>query len=204
MAAGDSGISICSDALILLGAKPITSFSEATDEATTCDSLYPTVRDQALSIYKWTFAIKKVQLARLVTSPTNEYKYEYQLPSDRLDSPLAVYASSSVGANTVIDYRIIGSKLLTNEELVYVDYKYSVPESEMPVWFVQLLKYLMAWHLAIPITDQVDKAQYWQAVATGSPSENGRGGYMRTAINIDGQNNPVNTIKDFPLVNVRG
>lgn len=204
MAAGDTGISICSDALILLGAKPITSFSEATDEASTCDSLYPNIRDQALAIYKWTFAIKKVQLAQLVTTPTNEYRYEYQLPSDRLDSPLAVYASASVGANTIIDYRIVGSKLLTNEPIIYIDYKASVTESEMPVWFVQLLKYLMAWHLAIPITDQVEKAQYWQGVAVGSPSENGRGGYMRTAINIDGQNNPINAIKDFPLVNVRG
>ena len=204
MAAGDNGISICSDALLLLGAKPITSFSEATDEATTCDSLYPAIRDQALAIYKWSFTIKKTQLARLVTTPANEYKYEYQLPSDRLDSPLAVYNSASVGAYPIINYRITGSKLLTNEEIIYVDYKYSVPESEMPVWFVQLLKYLMAWHLAMPITEQVDKAQYWQSVAIGAPSENGRGGYMRTAINIDAQGTPANTIKDFALIAVRG
>lgn len=204
MAAGDSGISICSDALIMLGAKPITSFSEATDEATTCDSLYPSVRDQTLAIYKWSFAIKKTQLARLITTPTNEFKYEYQLPSDRIDSPLAVYNTASTNAYPIQGYRIIGSKLLTNEEIIYIDYKYSVPESEMPVWFVQLLKYLMAWHLALPITEQVDKAQYWQSVAVGSPGENGRGGYMRTAINIDGQGTPANSIKDFALIAVRG
>lgn len=204
MAAGDSGISICSDALLLLGAKPITSFSEATDEATICDSLYPAIRDQALAIYKWSFAIKKTQLARLVTTPTNEFKYEYQIPADALDSPIAVYNTESVNAYPIIGYRIVGSKLLTNEEKIYVDYKYSIPESEMPVWFVQLLKYMMAWHLAMPITEQVDKAQYWQSVAVGSPGENGRGGYMRTAINIDAQGNPVNTIKDFALIQVRG
>ena len=56
----------------------------------------------------------------------------------------------------------------------------------------------------MPITDQVEKAQYWQSVAVGSPSENGRGGYMRTAINIDAQGTPVNTIKDFALIAVRG
>ncbi len=55
----------------------------------------------------------------------------------------------------------------------------------------------------MPITDQVDKAQYWQAVATGSPGENGRGGYMRQAMNIDGQGQPVNAIQDFSLINVR-
>jgi hypothetical protein len=97
----------------------------------------------------------------------------------------------------------MGTKLLTNEEKVYVDYQYPVTESEMPVWFVQLLKYLTAWHISIPITDQVDKAQYWQSVAVGAPSENGRGGYMRTAMNIDGQNQPTNSIKDFSLIDVR-
>ena len=203
MAIGDSALSICSDALLLLGAKPISSFTEGTDEASTCDSLYPNIRDQALSIYPWSFAFKKVQLARLTSTPTNEYKYEYQLPSDRLSAPRAVYNSASVGANVITSYKIMGSKLLTNEELIYVDYLYSVTEAEMPVWFVQLLKYIMAWHLSVPITDQVDKAQYWQSVAIGSPGENGRGGYMRTAMNIDGQNQPVNGIKDFSLIAVR-
>lgn len=203
MAIGDSALSICSDALLLLGAAPISSFTEGTDEASTCDSLYPNIRDQALSIYPWSFAFKKVQLARLTSTPTNEYKYEYQLPSDRLSTPRAVYNSASVGANPIVNYRIMGSKILTNEEYIYVDYLFSISESEMPVWFVQLLKYLMAWHLSVPITDQVDKAQYWQSVAIGSPAENGRGGYMRTAMNIDGQNQPVNGIKDFSLIAVR-
>jgi hypothetical protein len=203
MAAGDSALSVCSDALLMLGAKPISSFNEGTDEASVCDALYPNIRDQALMVYPWSFTFKKVQLARLNTIPTNEYKYEYQMPSDRLGAPRAVYDSPSVGAHTVTNYRIMGAKLLTNEESVYVDYQYPVTESEMPVWFVQLLKYLVAWHISIPITDQVDKAQYWQSVAVGAPSENGRGGYMRTAMNIDGQNQPTNSIKDFSLIDVR-
>lgn len=203
MAIGDSALSICSDALLLLGAKPISSFTEGTDEASTCDSLYSGIRDQALSIYTWSFSFKKVQLARLTSTPTNEYKYEYQLPSDRLSAPRAVYNSASVGANSITSYKIMGTKLLTNEEVIYVDYIYSVPESEMPVWFVQLLKYIMAWHLSVPITDQVEKAQYWQSVAIGSAGENGRGGYMRTAMNIDGQNQPTNGIKDYSLIAVR-
>ena len=74
----------------------------------------------------------------------------------------------------------------------------------MPVYFVQLLKYMMAWHLSYPITDQDSKAQYWQSVAVGAPSENGRGGYMRTAIQMDGQGQPTNYIDDFALIAVRG
>lgn len=203
MAGGNSALSICSDALLMLGAKPISSFTEGTDEASVCDRLYPDIRDQALMVYPWSFSFKKTQLARLVTTPTNEYKYEYQMPADRLGAPRAVYNSAGTRDIPITAYRIMGSKLLTNEEVIYVDYQYSVPESEMPVWFIQLLKYLTAAHIAYPITDQLDKADYWRVTAVGTPGENNRGGYMRTAMNIDGMNQPVNSIKDFSLTLVR-
>ena len=77
MAAGDSALSICSDALILLGAAPISSFNEGTDEANTCDRLYPDVRDSTLQMYPWSFSFKKVQLARTINTPVNEWTYEY-------------------------------------------------------------------------------------------------------------------------------
>ena len=64
MAAGDTAVSICADALILLGASPISSFNDGTDEANTCDRLYSDTRDMTLSMYPWSFAYKKVKLAR--------------------------------------------------------------------------------------------------------------------------------------------
>lgn len=203
MAAGDSALSICSDSLLMLGANPITSFNEGTDSANICDRLYADIRDQSLTIYPWSFSFKKVKLSRLITTPTTEYKYEYQLPGDRISPPRRVFASASPGSPTVNTYRIQQDKLLTDLEEVWIDYQYSVGEYEMPVYFVQLLKYLMAWHLALPITDQADKAQYWQGVAVGSPGENGRGGYMRTATQVDGQSQPVNVIEDYSLIVAR-
>ena len=203
MAAGDTALSICSDALLMLGAKPISSFDEGTDEASVANRLYSDVRDQTLVCYPWSFSFKKVKLARLITTPTNEYKYEYQLPGDRLTSPRAVYDSSATGMPPRKEYRIMGDKLLTDYEEVWVDYQYSVPEFSMPIYFIQFLKYAMAWHLALPITDQTEKAQYWQSVAVGSPGENGRGGAFRTAMNIDGAGQPTNAINDFSLIAVR-
>jgi hypothetical protein len=203
MASGDSGLSICSDALIMLGARPISSFNEGTDEANVADRLYSDVRDQALMIYPWSFSFKKSQLARLSTTPINEWKYEYQLPGDSIGPPRRIYNSSSTNIVPISAYELMGDKLLTNEERIYAEYQYSVPEYSMPTYFVQLLKYMMAWHMALPITDQVEKAQYWQGVAVGSPAENGRGGYMRTAMNVDGQGQPVQTIEDYSLIAVR-
>jgi hypothetical protein len=203
MATGDTDIKICSDALLMLGANPISSFTEGTDSANICDSLYPDIKKQALATYPWSFSFKKTQLARLVTTPENEYKYEYQLPSDIIGRPDAVYESDDVGAAPRREYRLIGNKLLTDYDVVYIDYQYNVPEYSLPHYFVQLLKYEMAWHLALPITDQADKSEYWRTIAEGTAGENGRGGYMRQAMNIDGQGTPNNAIQDFSLINVR-
>jgi hypothetical protein len=204
MAAGDTGITICSDALIMLGAKAITSFNDGTDESSTCDRLYPDIRDSTLVMYPWSFNTKKVQLAQLLTAPTSVWRYAYQLPGDRLANPRAVYNSSAVGSPVQKDWEIQGDQLLTNLTAVYMDYQYSVGEFAMPQYFVQLLKYMMAWHLAMPITEQADRATYWQSVATGVPGENGRGGYFRTATQIDGQGQPSRVIEDFSLIAVRG
>ena len=87
MATGDTDIKICSDALLMLGASPISSFTEGTDESNICDRLYPDIKIRALTMYDWSFSFKKTQLARLVTTPANEYKYEYQLPSDIIARP---------------------------------------------------------------------------------------------------------------------
>lgn len=199
MAAGDNAVSICSDALILLGAKPISSFNDGTDESNTADRLYPNVRDMTLSMYPWSFAYKKVKLARLITTPVNEWEYEYQLPGDRLGSPRAAFTSQSVGARPFKNWEILGDKLMCNEKTVVIDYPYQTPEFAMPQYFVQLLKYMMAWHLAYPITEQESKTQYWQAVAVGS----GREGYFRQAANIDGQGQPPQVIEDFSLIEAR-
>ena len=204
MAAGDSALSICSDALLLLGANPISSFSEGTDEANICDRLYPNIKDSTLQAYPWSFSMKKIQLARTVNTPVNEWKYEYVLPSDRIGPIRRVFNTAAVGAGTFTDWIVQGDKLLTNQETVVVDYQYSPLESAWPAYFVQLMKYMVAWHIAGPITDQDTKAQYWQGVALGSPSENGRGGYMRTAMNIDGQGNTTPSFEDFTLIAVRG
>jgi hypothetical protein len=203
MAAGDTGVRICSDALLLLGAKAITSFNDGTDSSSVCDRLYPNVRDSTLTMYRWSFSMKKIALAQLVTAPGSYWKYAYQLPGDRLGNPMAVYPSSNVGTPIDKDWEIQGDQLLTNLTAVFIDYQYSVPEYAMPQYFVQLLKYQMAWHIAEAITEQQDKSLRWQRVALGDPAENMRGGYFRQACQMDAQGNPSRVIEDYTLVAVR-
>jgi hypothetical protein len=154
-------------------------------------------------MYPWSFSMKKVALARLITAPNSVWKYAYQLPGDRLGSPRAVYDTAAVGATPRKEWEIQGDQVLTNLEAVYIDYQYSVGEFAMPQYFVQLLKYQVAWHIAEPITEQAEKAAFWRRMALGEAAENGRGGYFRTATQIDGANNSIKVIDDYTLITAR-
>jgi hypothetical protein len=205
MAVGDSDVTICSQALLLLGESEISSFDDGTQISGACSTLYSGVRDSVLSLYPFSFATKKAQLAQLTSTPVNEWTYEYALPSDMITgTPQAVYSSTAVGANPQqIGWEILGTAMQTDMTTVVIDYIYSVPEASMPPHFVQLLKYTMAAHLAEIVTDQIDKADYWRTLAFGRGDENGRGGFFRQSMNIDGRGQIPNFISTFPLTDVR-
>ena len=154
MAAGDTDVSICSEALILLGQTAITSFDDGTAGAGAASKIYPKVKSSTLGMYPWTFTLAKVQLGQLSATPTNVWQYAYQLPSQMLTGvPRRVFASDNVGATVIKEYEIQGNQLLTDQTKIYVDYQQVVNEQAMPDYFVKLLTYQMALHVAIPITD---------------------------------------------------
>lgn len=203
MAAGDTKLSICSDALIMLGASPLSSFSDGTDEAQVADRLYDDVRDTIIMQYPYSWTIQKTKIARLADTPINEWKYKYQLPGDMLGNPKAVFNTSSVGANSIRDFEIYSAGLFTNLEDVWIDYQYLPEPAEFPPYFVRLLKTALAAEFAEPITDQITKADYFHSKAYGAPSDNMRGGLVRVAINIDGADQPPKSIQEFPISDIR-
>jgi hypothetical protein len=204
MAAGDTDIAICSRALTLLGAAAISAFNEGTDVASTCDRLYPSIKEALLQMYPWKFATTKLELARLVGTPVNEWLYKYQLPGDALGGPQALFNSGEVGARPLTSgWEIYEDTILTDFEEVYIDYRFDPGEAKYPRYFVMLLIYDLCAHLAKPITDQDTVADYWRTVAFGTPQENGRGGYFRQAANTDGSSAPPESLQDFPLIAVR-
>jgi len=204
MAAGDTDVSICSHALLLLGSSSITSFDDGTAGSGAASKIYPKVKSSTLGMYPWTFTLRKVQLGQLAASPTNVWTYAYQLPADMITGvPRRVFNSGQTGIPVFKDYEIQGDQLLTDQTTIYVDYQQTVAEPAMPEYFVNLLVYQMAWHLAEPVTDQITKAEYWRGIATGSVQESGRGGYFRTATNIDSSGQSTQVIGDYLLTSIR-
>ena len=203
MAQGDTKLSICSEALIMLGAAPLSSFATGTDEAQIADRLYDDVRDTLLMQYAYSWSVKKVKLGRLASTPINEWKYTYALPGDILGNPKAVFNTSAVGSLPQRDFEIYDLGLYTNYEDVWIDYQYRPEPAIFPPYFVRLLKMALAAEFAEPITDQITKADYYHKKAYGEVTENMRGGLVRVAINIDGADRPAQQIQEFPISDIR-
>lgn len=106
-----TAVSICANALLMLGQRPISSFDEAqeNDHALLAASLWPTVRDYVLRSHPWNCAIKRVSLAADVDAPSFDYRHQFTLPGDFLRA-LSV-GREGEGA----DYKIEGGKLLSDE-----------------------------------------------------------------------------------------
>ena len=209
MAAGDTQVSICNKALMFLGAEAITSFTDGSVATDACSSMYTELTRTTLAMYPWSFTLAKTQLARDTATPANEWTYQYIIPSDTLlGVPRAVRSSSASGAGLFKIWEIAQGAaglpvLMTNATEIHIDYQKAVNEGVMPSYFVQLLAYQLAWHMAEVITDQTTKSEYWRSIALGSPGEGQRGGYFRQAVNIDAAGQSPSVISDYILTDLR-
>ena len=86
MAAGDTDVSICNKALLLLGAEAISSFSDGTPAGTASSTIYTEVKFMTMGMYPWSFTVAKTQLTKdsnclLYTSPSPRDQLGSRMPS---------------------------------------------------------------------------------------------------------------------------
>ena len=209
MAQGDTNVTVCNKALLFLGAEPITSFTDGTPGANACANIYEDTKKMTLAMYRWSFTIAKQQLARDVDTPNSEWTYQYLLPNDILNAvPEAVRTTSSPGGQLFKNWEMAQSAgqysvLMTDATEIHIDYQRLVGDGNMPSYFIQLLGYQMAWHLAEVMTDQTTKAEYWRTIALGTATENFRGGYFRQAASIDSGGQTPSIVGDYLLTDIR-
>lgn len=114
-----SVIDVANRALTKLGAARITSLSDDSKQARAVNSCFDDLRDAELRQNRWTFAIKRVQVAALAETPLYGFEYAYALPADflRLDMVGDDYPAVDLSnyRNTEdVDYVIESNKVLTN------------------------------------------------------------------------------------------
>jgi hypothetical protein len=68
-----------------------------------------------------------------------------------------------------------------------------------------MLRHALAADFAEPLTDQITKADYFRALAFGTPAENGRGGLFRQCTQADAQGQRSQQLgnNSFDLIEVR-
>jgi len=79
-----SSVTICSNALMMLGDAPISDFDEDNDRARRAKALWPIVSDYVLRRHPWNCAIKRVTLSPEATAPAFDYAYAFTMPGDCL------------------------------------------------------------------------------------------------------------------------
>lgn len=199
-------ISICADALIRLGAGPISNFTASDDRTVQCARIYPRQKAFLMSIYDWRFIVKKRQLARLEETPNSEFSYYYQLPSDRLtDGVIAMFEDDGQGVPPSTDFRLYaGGRIASNAQTVFIDYAANnIMESAWPPYFVELVTKAMMCELAIPITDNGTLRDMLVKETFGNPAEYPNGGLVRMCRQRNSAEDPPVPIASYTLIDAR-
>ena len=134
-------LDICSRALILIGAEPISSFDDGTTEATVAVNMYEDVVQSALVNSRWRFATNQEALNRLTDAPTARFDLAYQQPNDTL-----IIHAITVNDNP-IEYQIYGDMIYadtTTSDTVVADYTFRQTEEFFPSYFVMAVAYSLA------------------------------------------------------------
>ena len=136
----NSAIDICSRALILVGAEPITSFEDDTTEALIAGNMYEDIASTNLTSTRWRFSTNQAVLNRLSDAPTGRFDAAYQLPDYFFVHAITV-------RDLQIEYNIYGSKIFCDaaptDELI-LDYTYRAEEVNWPSYFSVCVEYAMA------------------------------------------------------------
>lgn len=178
-------ISICSNALQMLGDQAIAAFTDDSTRAPLAGNLYPAIRDAVLRSHPWNCAVKRVVLSPDATAPAYDYTAQFILPGDWL-------RTLSIGQDgEEVDYRMESGLILANESVIYLRYIFqNKVEATWDSMLVQAMTLGMAAALAYPITASTALADSLNAQYVA---------LLRAARSVDGQDNPPETLGDFPL-----
>ena len=178
-------ISMCSNALLLIGHGTIASFTEGGAGAEVASNLYTTTYENTLTLHRWRFASAKADLGQLTATPLNEWTYAYQLPSGYLTA-IKLYPDS--------EYELYEDKLYANASTLAMDYLFKPDESKLPPYFVKLMEFGLAAQFAIPVTSNRSFSEIYGAFFEQQ---------LRRAKFIDSQARPPSEIVDSPFTEIR-
>lgn len=183
-----TGVSICSNALLMLGAQTINDFQDQLnlDRAKLCANLYPFQRDSILRAHPWNCCIKRIVLAPLAEAPAFGYSSAFELPADCL----RVLEVGSAGMQ--IDYLVEGRTIQADTMALELRYVFrNETEATWDTHLVDLMTAAMAAVLAYPITQSTSERDSREAKLAQ---------IIKQARAVDGQEDPPQTLGNEHLL----
>lgn len=180
-----SSVELCSKALNKIGANPITAFNDGSVEAEICDSIYSNLKQKLLSLYSWSFAVKVALLERVNDLQRYDFCYAYALPVDFLRALKVVSGGK---------YKIVGSYLFSNEEVVELEYVADVGESCFSPLFISAFVYLLSAELSISLLCDTSKYALFYKLFNSE---------IKEAKSIDSMQQLNKSMENFTLIDVR-
>ena len=145
-----SKVDLANEALLLLGANTITSFTDNDSNAVLVNRFWPSERDSVLRSHRWNCAVTTANLASLADTPIIDWEYKFTLPTDPYC--LRVFDVRTVTGDIKLDHEVQGRELLTEESTVDITYIQRLEDTSLydPLLY-QALVFRMAWKLSFPI-----------------------------------------------------
>lgn len=189
-------VELCSQALVLIGAQPIASFSDGTTEAVVASQLYEATAQDMLTRHRWRFATRQRQLQPTTLAedglmPDDRWTAFYQLPVDCL----LVHGVTVRGF--ALEYDRQRDLVLTNtqpEDEVVLIYSYRAPESTWPPYFDAAMRFQLASIFALSVANRETLAESMERAALRQ---------MAAARNIDSQSRTTGQLDVSRIVRAR-
>lgn len=139
-----SKVDICARALVMIGAQPISSFTDGSTEALVASNVYEDILQASLTRHRWKFATNQKELSLLSTAPVGRYEYAYQLPAD----PGVLQINTLTVNDYIIPYTRYKNMIYVNNyganHSLVLDYIFRVEEDYFPPHFRLALEYELA------------------------------------------------------------
>ncbi len=187
-------VGICSNALLMLGAKTISAIDDDSDRATLASNLYESTRDSALRSHPWNCATKRVVLAADVAAPAFGYDAYFTLPADFLR--VVQVGDDDEDVDYKLETNAAGAKAIaasgTSLKLRYI-WK-NVTESTWDPMLVKAMELHMAAAMAYPITMSTSKEELQLQKLEA---------FMKLCRAVDGQDDPPQQLGNERLLQSR-
>lgn len=182
-------VSICSNALLMLGDNPISSFTEDNDRARLAANLWDSARDYVLRSHPWNCAIKRVALPPLASAPAFEWSYAFQLPGECL----RVLSVGRDGERP--SYKVEGRTVLMNESSCLLRYVF---QNTNPATWDAMLVWAMTSVMRSIFAYGISQSGSLEQLVAGVMKE-----VLKQARAADGSEDENEALDDAPLLTAR-